>query len=410
MNLSFYIAKRYLVSKKKQNIINIISGISLAGIVVGTMAIIIIVSVMNGFIQLIGTFYSDFDPDLQITPVEGKMFDPASINTQDIKNLQGVIHYAEVVEEVAMLRYGKQQYPATVKGVPANFPEYTNIKKLLIDGEYYLEKDGINYAVIGRGVANYLGVGVSFLDPIDVYVPKRGRQFSLNPSRAYNHEYIFPSAVFAVLEDVDSKYIIVSKAFASELFESGNLISAIELSVDNQTDVKKIQEELENMLGPSFHVKNKEQQHDLIFKTMKSEKWAVYFILIFILLLASGNMIGNLTMLYIDKKEDISILRSMGMSREKINRIFLYEGWLISFLGGLIGTILGVFVCWLQIHFELIKLPGANGSFVISAYPVQILGSDILLAFIAVLSIGFLASWYPVKFMSAKNPMQSNID
>jgi len=411
LNLSFYIAKRYLVSKKKQNIINIISGISLAGIVVGTMAIIIIVSVMNGFIQLIGMFYSDFDPDLQITSVERKMFDPSSINTQEIKNLPGVVQYAEVVEEVAMLKYGKQQYYATVKGVPDNYPEYTHINKLLIDGEYYLEKDGgINYAVVGRGVANYLGVGLSFLDPINIYVPKKGRQFTLNLSRAINHDYVFPSAIFAVLEDVDSKYILVSKQFASELFESGNLVSAIELDVDDQADTYKIQKELEALLGPSFHVKNKEQQHDLIFKTMKSEKWAVYFILIFILLLASGNMIGNLTMLYIDKKEDIAILRSMGMSIDNINRIFLFEGWLISFIGGIIGTVLGVLLCWLQIHFELIKLPGANGSFVISAYPVQVQVSDIILAFVAVLSIGFLASWYPVKFMSAKNPSTSNID
>lgn len=410
MNLSFYIAKRYLVSKKKQNIINIISGISLAGIVVGTMAIIIIVSVMNGFIQLIGMFYSDFDPDLQITSVEGKMFDPSTINTQQIKNLPGVVQYAEVVEEIAMLRYGKQQYPATVKGVPNNYQKYTHIDKLLIDGDYYLEKDGINYAIVGRGVANYLGVGVSFLDPINIYVPKKGRQFSINPSRAINHDYVFPSAVYAVLEDVDSKYILVSKHFASELFESGNHISAIELDVDDYSDPRKIQKDLVTILGPAFLVKNKEQQHDLIFKTMKSEKWAVYFILIFILLLASGNMIGNLTMLYIDKKDDISILTSMGMTREKINRIFLFEGWLISFIGGLIGTILGVLVCWLQIHFGFIKLPGANGSFVISAYPVEILLSDIVLAFVAVISIGFLASWYPVKFMSAKNSMTSNID
>lgn len=382
----------------------------MAGIIVGTMAIIIIVSVMNGFTQLIGMFYSDFDPDLKITAVEGKMFDPDTLNTRAIKNLDGVAHYAQVIEEVAMLKYGKQQYPATVKGVPANYPEYTNVKDLLIEGEYYLEKDGINYAVVGRGVANYLGVGVSFLDPINIYVPKKGRQFSLNPSRSINHGYLFPSAVFAVLEDIDAKYILVSEKFAADLFESGNNISAIELDIDDSADINDIQAEIQNLVGDAFHVKNKEQQHDLIFKTMKSEKWAVYFILIFILLLASGNMIGNLSMLYIDKKEDIAILRSMGLTRDKINRIFLYEGWLISLIGGLIGTVLGVVLCWLQIRFEWIKLPGANGSFVISAYPVEIMISDILLAFIAVLSIGFLASWYPVKFMAQKPVSTSNID
>jgi len=382
----------------------------MAGIIIGTMAVIIIVSVMNGFTQLISVFYSDFDPDLKITSTQGKMFDPASLDTEQIKNLPGIIHYAQVIEEIAMLKYGKQQYPATVKGVPANYPEYTNINNLLIEGEYFMEKDGIDYAVVGRGVANYLGIGVSFLDPIHIYVPKKGRQISLNPARAINHNYLFPSGIFAVLEDIDAKYILVADTYASALFDSGNKISAIELDLAEDADVQAIQKQIQSIAGQEFHVKNKEQQHDLIFKTMKSEKWAVYFILAFILLLASGNMIGNLTMLYIDKKEDISILLSMGMSKDKINRIFLYEGWLISFIGGVIGTLLGLLVCWLQIRFELIQLPGANGSFVISAYPVQVMFSDVILAFLAVLGIGFVASWYPVKFMSPGHIVSSNIN
>ncbi|WP_347839367.1 FtsX-like permease family protein [uncultured Draconibacterium sp.] len=382
----------------------------MAGIVVGTMAIIIIVSVLNGFTDLIGMFYSDFDPDIKITSVEGKMFDPNTIDTEQLKSIPGVISYAGVIEEIAMLRYGKRQYPATIKGVPDNYTSYTNIDKLLIEGDYYLEKDGINYAVIGRGVANNLGVGISFLDPLHVYVPKKGKHVSLNPSRSFNHNYLYPSAVFAVLEDVDAKYILVSKQFAAEIFESKNSISAIELALSPEADVKSTQKKVQELLGKGFHVKNKPQQHDLVFKTMKSEKWAVYFILVFILLLASGNMIGNLTMLYIDKKEDISILKSMGLHVQQINRIFLYEGWLISLTGGLIGTLLGVLVCWLQITFELVKLPGAGGSFVISAYPVHIIFSDIVLAFFAVFIIGFLASWYPVKFMSQKQLSTANIN
>lgn len=382
----------------------------MAGVIVGTMAIIIVVSVLNGFTQLIGLFYSDFDPDLKITAAEGKMFDPELIDVSEIKTTPGVVSYAQVIEEVAMLKYGRQQYPAIVKGVPGNYPAYTNIDKLLIEGEYYLEKDGINYAVLGRGVANYLGAGVSFLDPMHIYVPKKGRQALLNPARSFNTDYLFPSAVFAVLEDIDAQYILVSDKFAAKLFESGNKISAIELDLDDSANTKEIQKSIQQLVGEQFHVKNKEQQHDLVFKTMKSEKWAVYFILVFLLLLASGNMIGNLTMLYIDKKEDISILRSMGLSTQKINRIFLYEGWLISFVGGILGTVLGVFVCWLQIHFELIKLPGANNSFIISAYPVQIIFTDILLAFLAVMIIGFAASWYPVKFISSKHLAESNIN
>lgn len=409
MNLPFFIAKRYLVSKKKQNIINIISWISLLGIAVGTMALIIVISVFSGFTELIGMFYSDFDPDLKITAVEGKFFDPENIDKEALKKIPGVVSYAEVIEEMAMLSYGKQQYPATIKGVPYNYTSYTNIDKLLIEGEYYLEKDGIDYAVVGRAVANYLGVGISFLDPIQIYFPKKGKQVSLNPQRAFNTGYVFPSAVFSVLEEIDSKYILVTDTYAANLFESGRLKSAIELDLDDNSNKKEIQKAVKELVGESFHVKNKEQQHELVFKTMKQEKWVVYFILVFILLLASGNMIGNLSMLYIEKKEDISILRSMGLSLKKINRIFLYEGWLISLIGGVVGTLLGVLVCWLQIEFELIKLPGATGSFIISAYPVHIIFTDIILAFTAVILIGFLASWYPVKFMAQKSISEGNI-
>ncbi len=364
---------------------------------------------MNGFTQLIGVFYSDFDPDLKITPVEGKMFDKNQLEVDKIKSLEGVVSYAEIIEQVAMLKYGRQQYPAIVKGVPANYTDYTNIDKRIIEGEYYFEKDGIDYAVLGRGVANYLGAGVSFLNAIHVYVPKKGKQISLNLTRAFNTGYLLPSAEFAILEDVDAKYILVSDTYAAELFETGNNISSIEIDIDDDANLKEIQKVISEIVGNTFHVKNREQQRDLVFKTMKSEKLWVFIILVFILVLASGNMIGNLTMLYIDKKEDISILRSMGLSSKNINRIFLYEGWLISLVGGIVGTILGVLVCWLQINFGLIKLPGATGSFIISAYPVQIIFSDIIFAFLAVLTIGFVASWYPVKFMSQKHLAETNI-
>ncbi|MDB4583550.1 FtsX-like permease family protein [Draconibacterium sp.] len=384
--------------------------VSIAGIIVGTMAIIIVVSVVNGFSDLLGQFYSSFDPDLKITSVEGKMFNPSDFNFDKVKTHPDVAQYAEIIEEMALLKYGSQIYPATVKGVPKNYNNYTNIDSLLVKGSYTLEQEGINYAVIGHGVAINLGIGLSFVDHIMVYVPKRGKQVSLNPSRAINHNYVFPSGIFSVLEEIDSKYIIVSYDFAADLFESKNQVSSVEISLSEDSNQSETQSEIQDLLGDGFHVKNNYQQHEFVFKTTKSEKWAAYFILVFILLLASVNMIGNLTMLYIDKKEDISILRSMGLSMKKINQIFLYEGWLISFLGGVVGTVLGIFVCWLQIEFGLIRLPGATGSFVISAYPVQIIFTDILLAFLAVMVIGFVASWYPVKFISQKHLSESNIN
>ncbi len=399
MNLPLFIALRYLFSKKKQNIINIISGISVAGIIVGTMALVIVLSVFNGFNGLIETFFSNFDPDLKITASRGKMFSPSENRFEEIQNLPGVLHYAEVIEETALLKYGDQQYPAIVKGVPPNYSDYTSIDTLIIDGIFMLQDDGIDYAVVGQGVAYNLGLGLSFVDPIRIFVPKKGHQASLNPAQSLNFDYIFPAGVFSLLEEIDSKYMIVPYHFASRLFESENRVSAVELGIDPGVNSKKLQKEIQGILGDSFHVKNKYQQHDMIFRTIKSEKWASYFILVFILIVASFNMLGSLSMLIIDKKEDLFILRSMGADSKLIRKIFLFEGWLISFFGALIGAMLGIFICWLQIRFELVTLPGA-GSFVITAYPVKIVLSDIFLILGIVLGIGFIASWYPVRFIS----------
>ncbi len=401
MNLPFFIAKRYLISKKKQNIINIISAISVAGIIVGTMALIIVLSVFNGFNGLIATFYSNFDPDLKITPVKGKMFNPNEHNFEPLKHYPGIIHYSEILEEVALLKYGNQIYPATVKGVPANYVKYTNIDTLIVNGSYTLKRDGINYAVLGQGVAYNLGVRLSLTDHIMIYVPRKGKQVSLNPARAIRHNYIFPAGIFAVLEDIDAKYIIVSYDYAAELFDSNGLVSSIELGISPTANAGKLQKEVQKIVGKDFIVENKYQQHKLIYKTMESEKWAAYLILVFILIIASFNILGSLSMVIIDKKEDILILRSMGATTQIIRRIFLFEGWLISVAGAFIGSILGVLVCWAQIKFEIITLPG-NGSFIISAYPVDVAFTDILLVFTVVLLIGFVVSWYPVKFISRK--------
>lgn len=408
MNLPLFIARRYLVSKKKQNIINIISAISVGGIIVGTMALVIVLSVMNGFNGLFNTFFSNFDPDLKITAIQGKMFDPLEFDFEKIKSIPDVANYAEIIEEVALLKYENQIYPAVVKGVPDNYAQYTKIDTLIIDGSYLLKEQGINYAVIGQGVAYNLGVRPAFVEHIMIYVPKKGKQVSLNPSKAINQNYVFPAGVFAVLEEIDSKYIIVDYNFAADLFESGKQVSTVELGLLPTADIKKIQKEIKTILGDKFHVKNQYQQHDLIYKTMESEKWAAYLILVFILVIASFNILGSLSMLIIDKKEDILIFQSMGASSKTIRKIFLFEGWLISILGAIVGVLLGVFICWLQIRFSFITFPN-TGSFVISAYPVQVIFSDILVIFGAVLLIGFFASWYPVKFISQKYLLQQNL-
>lgn len=408
MKLSLFIASRYLISKKKQNIINIISAISAGGIVVGTMALVIVLSVFNGFTDLVGTFFSSFDPDLKITPSEGKVFDPQTAEFEKIRNNPAIIHYAEVIEDVALLKYGNQIYPAVVKGVPENYTKYTLIDSLIIDGKFMLKDQDINYTVVGQGVAYNLGLRPEYPEPLQVFVPKKGKQVVLNPASAVSSGLAYPSGVFAVLEEIDSKYILVSKEFAARLFESETMVSAVELAIKPGADRKKIQKEIETLLGDSFHVKNKYQQHDLIYRTMQSEKWVAYLILVFILIIASFNILGSLSLLIIDKKDDIMILQSMGADNQLISRIFLFEGWLISIIGAFAGTILGLLICWLQITFEIVPL-ASNGSFLITAYPVRVVFTDILYILGVVLLIGFLASWYPVKYISKKQFASKNL-
>lgn len=400
MNFPFFIAKRYLVSKKKQNIINIISGISIGGIIVGTMALIIILSVFNGFSMLIGTFYSNFDPDLKITSVRGKMFNPADFDFEKIKSMPEVANYSEVIEEVALLKYRNQVYPAVVKGVQPNYAKYTKIDTLIIDGSFLLKEGNLNYAVVGQGIAYSLGIQPAFTDHIMIYVPRKGNRVSINAAQAINQNYVFPSGVFTVLEEIDSKYIIVSYDFARDLFECENEVSSIELGIKSDASFKKVQKEIQGILGENFHVKNQYQQHVLAYKTMESEKWVAYLILVFILMIASFNLIGNLSMLIIDKTDDIFILRSMGADSKTIRNVFLFEGWLISIIGAILGTILGIIICWIQIKFEIITFPG--NSFVISAYPIKVVFTDVIMVFGIVLLIGFFAAWYPVKYISQK--------
>lgn len=401
LNLPVFIARRYLVSRKKQNIINIISGIAAAGICVGTFALVVVLSVFNGFDGLIKSYFSLLDPDLKITAREGKFFDPSFLTGTILPGIPGVIGYAAVIEENALLTYEGRQFIATLKGVPSNFGVITGIDSLIIDGTFKLESGGDYFAVPGQGVASFLGISLNFTDPLHVYVPKKGLKASLDPEKALNHDIVFPAGVFSLLEEVDARTVFVPLLFASALFEAGNKVSALELKLAKGQSEKSVRKLLSDRIGQEYHIRNKYQQHDTLYKTMRSEKWATYLILAFILVIASFNILGSLSMLIIDKKEDIMILRSMGATRRLIRQVFLTEGWLISIIGSFTGLFLGILVCWLQIHFELISLPG-EGSFVITAYPVDIQVNDLLFILSVVLGIGFLAAWYPVTLISGK--------
>ena len=401
MNLSFYIAKRYLFSKKRTNLINIISAISVAGMTIGTIGLIIGLSVFNGFDSLIKSLFSSFDADLKITLAEGKSFDAADPVLSGIRNQKDVLYYAEVVEDNALLRYENRQVLATIKGVSDDFTKMTGLDTMIVDGKFKLTEGDRQFAVIGQGVSYFLSVGLKQQNPINIYVPQKGRKSGSSLEGSFNQGFIYLAGVFSVQQELDSKYMIVPISFARDIFDMKGKVNSIELKLKAGADAKEVREAISAKLGSRFIVKTRYQQHDYLYKTMQGEKYAVYLILILILVIASFNIVGSLTMLIIDKKEDIAILQSMGAGKVLIRNIFLFEGWSISLLGALIGTVLGIAICQAQITYGFVKLQG-GGSFIIDSYPMKIIPFDILLIFCSVILIGFLAAWLPVKYISGK--------
>ena len=370
------------------------------GLAIGTMGLIIGLSGFNGFDSLIKSLFSSFDSDLKITVAEGKYFSSDTPAFNEIKQSSDVAYFAEVIEDNALLRYNNREVLATIKGVSKEFQLMSGLDNMIVNGEFKLRDGKINYAVLGQGVAFYLSVGLKFTDPIDIYVPQKGRKSGPSLEGSFNLGHIYPSGVFQVQQELDTKYVIVPIDFARELFETTGKVSAIELKLKAGVSSDQVQKAIAARLGSQFVVKNRYQQHDYLYKTMQSEKFATYLILILILIIASFNIIGSLTMLIIDKKEDISILQSMGADKPLISKIFLFEGWSISILGSIIGTIAGIALCKAQMVYGFVKLQGGS-SFIIDAYPIKIIPLDILVIFISVVLIGFLASWFPVKYISS---------
>ncbi len=380
--------------------INIISAISVLGLAIGTMGLIIGLSGFNGFDSLIKSLFSSFDPDLKITAAQGKYFSADSPVFKEIRNMKDVAYFAEIVEDNALLRYDDREVLATIKGVSKEFSKMTGLDTMIVDGEFKLKEGDINYAVIGQGVAYYLSVGLKFIDPIDIYVPKKGRNTALTVEGSFNLGHIYPSGIFQVQQELDNKYIVVPIDFANELFETNGKVSAIELQLTNGASTGDVQKRISAMLGNGFVLKNRYQQHEYLYKTMQGEKFVTYLILILILIIASFNIIGSLTMLIIDKKDDIAVLQSMGADKSLIRKIFLFEGWSISIIGSIIGTIAGIALCKAQMAYGFVKLQGGSSAFIIDAYPIKIIPLDILLIFLSVVLIGFLASWFPAKYIS----------
>jgi lipoprotein-releasing system permease protein len=401
MNLPFYIARRYLLAKKSQNAINIISIISVAGVAVGTMALITVLSVFNGFDSIIKSLYNSFDPELKISLVEGKTFDPADYPFDSVKAHPAVHHVSEILEEDVLLRYGDRQHIATIKGVDDQFHLVTGVDTMIIDGTYTLWEKDRPMAVVGIGIAYHLAIGLNFLNPINIYVIRRTGNISMNPERAINRKYIFPSGLFSIEQQINSKYLLVPIEFARDLLQYPTEVTDIALDIDEETDQQLAQEQIQSILGDSFRVENRNEQNELFYRIMRSEKWAIFFILSFILVIASFNIIGSLTMLILDKRKDINTLDSLGADATLIKRIFLLEGWLISISGALVGLVLGSLLSWLQAEYGLIKLTG-SGTFIIDAYPVVFQWLDVVKVFFTVLAIGFLAAWLPVRYIARR--------
>ncbi len=421
MNLSLFIAKRYLISKKSHNAINIITFISIAGVCIGTMALIIVLSAFNGISALVFGLYNTFDPDIKISPKEGKTFvmDPAT--AEKIKKLEGVAYYTEVLQENALLKYDDKQVIATIKGVSDDFVKMTRLDTVTREGEFLLQQDSIDYAVLGYGLASRLNISLTdFMNPLEIYIPKRGNQAVLNPEDAFLVRTVEVSGVFSLNDDFDYRYAILPLSLAKTLLNRKDELSTIEIGLKPGADLDKTKAEIQKMLaqplplggevglqvlpngedlGGAYVIKTRYEQNEILFKTINSEKWWTFLILAFILVIATFNVIGSLTMLIIEKKKDIQTLMFLGADKTLIRQIFMREGLMITLTGVISGLLLGLMLCWIQMTFKLV--PFSEG-FIVDSYPIKIIPTDLALVFGTVLLIGFFAAWYPVRVFTRK--------
>jgi lipoprotein-releasing system permease protein len=407
VKLSFYIAKRYLFAKKSRNAINIISAVSVAGVAVGTMALIIILSVFNGLEKMVSAIFNTFDPDIKITASEGKTFIPDTARLKLLAQVDGISCYSLTIEENALLKYGERQIVATIKGVDDNYAMVSNIDSSMWEGKFTLRdaKDR-SYAIPGIGIAQYLGIRVNFIQQLNIIVPKKSGSTDIDPESSLNRKYITPSGIFDVEKEYDSKYVYVPIEFARELTENKESVSAIEVRFTGRADPSAVQSSVKKIFNTGFVVKNRYEQQEIFYKVMKSERLAIFFILTLILVIASFNIIGSLTMLIIEKVRDIEILKSMGADNNLIRKIFIFEGWLISIIGTIAGIILGFAICWLQQTYGLVKLQ--SESLIMDSYPVVMKIKDFIIVPATVLLIGYWAAWYPVRFLT-KNYLNKDV-
>lgn len=406
MNFPFYIARRYLFSKKSTNAINIISAISVVGVAVATMALVVTLSVFNGFHDLVASLLTSFDPQIKVVPAMGKTAPADDPLLQKICQLPQVDVATECVEDQAMAVYGDRQAMVTLKGVGESFRELTHITDIVYgEGEFALQAANLHYGTVGIGVAQTLGLGANWQGFMRLYAPRREGQLDMaNPMDGFvTDSLISPGVVFMVKQGrYDKSHIITSLPFARNLFGQQGMLSSLEIRLKQGSDLNAVKEQMKAIVGTKYKVLDRFEQQEDTFKIMKIEKFIAYIFLTFILIVASFNIIGSLSMLIIDKKEDVVTLRNLGADDKQITQVFLFEGRLISAIGAAAGIIVGLLLCWLQQTYGLVALGNSSGMFIVDAYPVSVHYEDVLIVFITVIAIGWLAAWYPVRMLSRK--------
>ena len=421
MNLSFYIARRYLLSKKSHNAINWISGISVVGVAVSSMALIVTLSVFNGFHDMVKSLYTTLDPQLKIVPLTGKTIPADDPSLAKVKHLDYVEAASECLEDQALLLCRDRQSVITLRGVDDNFQKISRVDSILYgDGQFQLWKDALDLraaergelsyikqpcVIPGIGVAEHLGIGAMEYDSLMVYAPEREGQFDIaNPAAGFSEERVSSAGVVFCVRQAkyDKSYVIASIDFARRLFNQQGMISSLNIKLKDGYSLTSAKSDIEKQTEGRYRVLTQEEQQDDVYRIMKVEKLIAYVFLTFILLVACFNIIGSLSMLIIDKKDDVTTLRALGADNRLISRIFLFEGWLISTIGAVVGIAIGLFLCWLQQTYGLIALGSSSGNFIVDYYPVSVHVTDVVLVFLTVLVVGYLSVWYPVRFLSKR--------
>lgn len=406
MNFPFYIARRYLFSKKSTHAINIISGISVAGVAVATMALVVTLSVFNGFHDLVATFFTSFDPQIEVVPAKGKTAPADDPLLVKIKALPEVEVATECLKDQALAIYKGRQAMVTLMGVDDNFEQMSRIDEILYgDGNFSLHAANLNFGTVGVRLAETLGMNANWDGSLMIYAPRKNGQLDMaNPADGFVVDsLISPGSVFMVKQGkYDRDHILAPISFARSLFEQQGMLSSLQIRLKNGSDLDKVKGEMKDIAGDKYKVLDRYEQQEDTFRIMKVEKFIAYIFLTFILIVASFNIIGSISMLIIDKKNDVMTLRNLGATDRQIYSIFLFEGRLIALFGAIAGILIGLLLCWLQQEYGLVALGQSSGTFVVDSYPVSVHPEDVAVVFLTVIAVGFLAVWYPVRYFSKR--------